>query len=203
MTTRLRDPALLWPETDGRSHGAGHHAHVFLAADGGPNDGDAISRLVVAAPWAADRRARGQPGGTTSFRGRDEAARRSESGSPGSFRSSDGEPIEDGDPLLGPATAWTGRTPTLRPATSRSGDDPIAFINADVAAECARRGLPTPVEVHVLGVNVGPRADDPPAHLKLRFAVAIRGPVLLGRDSHSGGGLFHVACGEVTEAMAR
>ena len=178
-------------EADGRSDGAGHHAHVFLAADGGPNDGDAISRLVVAAPWAADRRAKRQRGEQRHF---EEVTRRLgdlRAGRLGRFGHLTAEPLEDGDPLLGPATAWTGRTPYVATRNLKKRDDPIAFINADVAAECVRRGLPTPAEIQVLSVNVGPRGGRPTAHLKLRFAVAIRGPVLLGRDSHSGGGLFH------------
>ena len=48
-------------ERDGRAARAGHHAHVFLAADenggdgGDGGDGGSITRLIVAAPWAVDR----------------------------------------------------------------------------------------------------------------------------------------------------
>ena len=178
-------------EADGRSDGAGHHAHVFLAADGGANDGNAISRLVVAAPWAADRRAKRQRGEQRHFEDVTRRLGELRAGRLGRFGHLTAEPLEDGDPLLGPATAWTGRTPYVATRNLKKRDDPIAFINADVAAECVRRGLPTPAEIQVLSVNVGPRGGRPTAHLKLRFAVAIRGPVLLGRDSHSGGGLFH------------
>ena len=178
-------------EADGRSDGAGHHAHVFLAADGGANDGNAISRLVVAAPWAADRRAKRQRGEQRHF---EEVTRRLgdlRAGHLGRFGHLTAEPVEDGDPLVGPAITWTGKTPYVATRNLKKRDDPIAFIKADVAAECVRRGLPTPAEVQVLSVKVGPRGGRPTAHLKLRFSVAIRGPVLLGRDSHSGGGLFH------------
>jgi CRISPR-associated protein Csb2 len=58
----------------------------------------------------------------------------------------------------------------------------------DIAAECTRRGLPKP-EVELLDLSVGPR-DGVVARLRLRFAVAVAGPILLGRDSHKGGGLF-------------
>ena len=178
-------------EADGRADGAGHHAHVFLAADSGPNGGDAISRLVVAAPWAVDRRARRQRGEQRHF---EEVTRRLgdlRAGRLGRFGYLTAEPVEDGDPLLGPATAWTGRTPYVATRNLKKRDEPIAFMKADVAAECVRRGFPTPAEIQVLSVRVGPRGGRPTADLKLRFSVAIRGPVLLGRDSHSGGGLFH------------
>jgi CRISPR-associated protein Csb2 len=33
------------------------------------------------------------------------------------------------------------------------------------------------------------------AHVRLRFAVAVKGPIMLGRDSHIGGGLFIAADG--------
>ena len=71
--------------------------------------------------------------------------------------------------------------------------DPAAFVKADVIMECRRRGLPSPAEVAVLDVRSGPRGGRSAAMLRLRFATAVRGPVLLGRDSHSGGGLFRAA----------
>ncbi|MCY3841099.1 MAG: type I-U CRISPR-associated protein Csb2, partial [Gammaproteobacteria bacterium] len=42
---------------DGQPNGGGHHAHVFLAADDGAGGAGPIARLIVVAPWAADRRA--------------------------------------------------------------------------------------------------------------------------------------------------
>ena len=59
----------------------------------------------------------------------------------------------------------------------------------DVIAECERRGLPRP-EVELLELNAGPNGGGLAARVRLRFAVAIEGPIMLGRDSHKGGGLF-------------
>jgi CRISPR-associated protein Csb2 len=59
----------------------------------------------------------------------------------------------------------------------------------DVIAECERRSLPRP-EVEILESDAGPNGGDLEARLQLRFAIAIQGPILLGRDSHAGGGLF-------------
>ena len=176
---------------DGRPDSTGHHAHVFLAADGGPDDDDGIARLVVAAPWAADRRARRQRGAQRLF---EEVTRRLgelRAGRLGRFGHLVAEPIGDGDPLLGRATVWIGRTPYVATRNLKKRDDPDTVIKADVAAECVRRGLPAPTEIRVLELSAGPRGGRPTARLKLRFAVAVRGPLLLGRNSHSGGGLFH------------
>ena len=180
-------------EADGRADRTAHHAHVFLAADGGPNDGDAITRLVVAAPWAADRRARRQRGDQRLF---EEVVQRLEvlmAGRLGRFERLSASPVEDGDSLFGPATTWVGRTPYVATRNLKKRDDPASVVKEDMVAECARRGLPAPVDIDLLKVSVGPRGGRPTANLKLRFAVAVRGPLLLGRDSHAGGGLFRAA----------
>ena len=185
-------------EQDGRSDRAGHHAHVFLAADGDSGDDGSITRLIVAAPWIVDRRAEPGPGSQCRFF--DEVVRRLSELSAGPLGRFDGlvaEPLNDGDPLLGPASLWIGRTPYIATRNLKKRDDPAAVVEADVIMECRRRGLPSPAEVEVLDVGSGPRGGRPAATLKLRFATAIRGPILLGRDSHTGGGLFRaVSCRE-------
>ena len=184
-------------EPDGRSDSAGHHAHVFLAADGDGGDDGSITRLIVAAPWAVDRGV-----GRTSGRQRrlfDQVVRRLtelRAGPLGRFDGLVAEPVDDGDPLRGPATLWIGATPYIATRNLKRRDDPAGFVKADVLAECRRRGLPSPTEVEVLDVGSGPRGGRPAATLRLRFATAVRGPILLGRDSHAGGGLFRaVSCG--------
>ena len=181
-------------EADGRSDSAGHHAHVFLAADGDGGDDGSITRLIVAAPWTVDRRA-----GRISGRQRrlfDQVVSRLtelRAGRLGRFDGLVAEPMNDGDPLRGPATLWIGSTPYIATRNLKRRDDPTSFVKADVLAECRRRGLPSPTEVEVLDVGSGPRGGRPAATLKLRFATAVRGPILLGRDSHAGGGLFRAA----------
>lgn len=181
-------------ESDGRSDSAGHHAHVFLAADGDGGDDGSITRLIVAAPWAVDRGA-----GRISVRQRrffDQVVGRLtelRAGPLGRFDGLVAEPIADGDPLLGPAMLWIGGTPYIATRNLKKRDDPASFVTADVLADCRRRGLPSPTEVEVLDVTSGPRGGRPAATLKLRFATAVHGPILLGRDSHAGGGMFRVA----------
>ncbi|MGH8152961.1 MAG: hypothetical protein ACREPF_09550, partial [Rhodanobacteraceae bacterium] len=68
------------------------------------------------------------------------------------------------------------------------GKDPGAALIRDVLTECARRGLPQP-EIECLYLSTGPK-EGVAGRLRLTFAVAVAGPILLGRDSHQGGGLF-------------
>lgn len=179
-------------EWDGRSDSAGHHAHVFLAADGESGDDGSITRLIVAAPWSADRRAKSRQRSQRRFF--DEVVGRLtelRTDRLGRFDSLVAQPVNDGDPLIGPATLWIGKTPYIATRNLKIRDDPLAVVKTDVIMECRRRGLPAPAEVDVLDVKSGPRGGWPAAILKLRFSTAVRGPVLLGRDSHAGGGLFH------------
>ena len=178
-------------EPDGRSDSAGHHAHVFLAADAGDNKNESITRLIVAAPWAVDRQAKPYRNDRHLFGQVVHRLTELRAGCIGRFDHLKAEPPEEGDPLLGPAKVWIGRTPYMATRNLKKRDDPDAAVKIDVATECVRRGLPVPTEIEVLNVTVGPSGGRPTAKLKLRFAIAVRGPLLLGRDSHAGGGLFH------------
>ena len=183
-------------ESDGRSDSAGYHTHVFLAADGdAANEDDTIARLIVAAPWAVDRRAKPRRGDRRLFEVVARQLTDLRAGRLGRFAELSAESIEDGDPLVGPAITWVSKTLYVATRNLKKRDDPAAAVKADVAAECHRRGLPIPVEIRVLDVDVGPRGGGPHAKLRLRFANAVRGPILLGRDSHAGGGLFHTRTG--------
>lgn len=91
------------------------------------------------------------------------------------------------DPLFATSTVWKSRTPYAvnRHAKRRSI---VEAVTLDVEAECRRRGLPAPA-VAVETAN-GVAGCGVAAHLVLRFPVAVKGPVLLGRTRHVGGGLF-------------
>lgn len=62
-------------------------------------------------------------------------------------------------------------------------------VVADINRECDRRRLPRPSDVHVLEVH-GVAGVGVVARVELTFAVAVRGPLLLGRTRYVGGGLF-------------
>jgi CRISPR-associated protein Csb2 len=176
-------------ESDGGPARSGRHEHVFLAADDANGDGR-IDRLIVAAPWACDRTHDASRKDRARFDQVVSTLEEVRAGRLGVLRLSllPGA-CSQGDPLIGPARHWESRTwyhPT-RHAGRRQ--DRAATIEHDLIEECLRRGLPRP-EVEVLRAEAGPRGGAMKARASLRFAVAVRGPLLLGRDSHMGGGLF-------------
>ena len=93
----------------------------------------------------------------------------------------------DRDALLGPAQTW--RSETLYRVTRHAKErDARAALAHDVRAECDRAGLPA------ARIDVSEGRGVPGlglvGHVQLAFDVAVRGPILLGRDRHFGGGLF-------------
>ena len=175
-------------EADGRPDSGGHHAHVFLAADRGAVDGE--TRLIVAAPWAVDRSAKPQRGERRRFCEVVRGLHDLRAGAQGRFANLSAHPIASDDPLVGPASRWIGSTPYVATRYPKS-DDLAGFLIADAMQECQRRGLPRPTGVQVRDLRPVRRGARPMASLMLEFAVAVHGPILLGRDSHGGGGLFH------------
>ncbi len=178
-------------EADGRADRSGHHSHIFVAIDLVVTDRDASTRLIVAAPWVVDRTMKPRREELTAFGTVIRKLRDLRAGAAGRFTGLVAFPAEDKDPLLGPAKVWVGQTPYVATRNMKRADDPEGFIEADIANECGRRGLPRPLGVELHRVNVGPRGGRPEAMARLRFAIALQGPILLGRTSHRGGGLFH------------
>jgi CRISPR-associated protein Csb2 len=160
----------------------GHHAHVFLAAEDADGDGR-LDRLLVIAPWRADRTWTPDRDQRGLFRRVAAPLRRIKAGPLG---------ILDLDPPRAAAgehgSVWTSLTP-YSPTRHPKGAEPDAHIIADVTAECRRRGLPIPVSVAIDRMTPGPRGGLT-ARLTLRFATPVPGPLLLGRTAHSGGGWF-------------
>ena len=97
------------------------------------------------------------------------------------------KPLMDEDALLGPSSHWTSATSYTATKNLKKHDIPAVVVRDDVKTECHRRGLPAPREVEVIDVIAGPRGGRPTAKLKLRFNSPVRGPILIGRESHSGG----------------
>ena len=174
---------------DGRADRASHHDHVFLAADAA-GDGEWITRLIVVAPWAADRTTEGRRARRRQFADVVHRLEDLRAGKFGRFAIRP-VPLDDGDPTVGPARTWQSVTPYVATRNLKKKDDPAASVKEDVRLECRRRGLPAPIDIELSELAVGPRGGRPNARLRIRFATAIRGPLLIGRDSHGGGGLFH------------
>jgi CRISPR-associated protein Csb2 len=172
---------------------SGRHEHLFFVAEDCDGDGK-LDRLAVVAPHLADRNAESDPASDRETRRHLETLDRAltglatlragRAGAPALSRLR--EPGGD-DALFGRSRSWISCTP-YRPTRHPRKGDTEAAIAADIVAECARRGLPRP-EVKILGIDTGPRGGLS-ARASLRFATAVNGPLLLGRESHFGAGLF-------------
>ena len=176
-------------EPDGAPANSGGHEHIFLATDDA-NGGGRIGRLIVAAPWACDRsRHAPRRSDRDLFERVVSSLARVRAGKLGVITLSPAPTLAAGDPLFGPARTWESRTP-YRPARHAGrGKEPAAAVVRDLITECERRGLPSP-EAELLELSAGPTGGNVVARVRLRFAVAVEGPIMLGRDSHMGGGLF-------------
>ena len=174
-------------ETDGAPAQSGRHEHVFLAAADLDGDG-CIDRLIVAAPWVCDPSARSGSGDQVLF---DRVVGSLATVRAGRLGVVPLQTSPDEVRFTGPAPYWESHTEYRPTRYPRRGEEPITTLVRDVFAECDRRGLPRP-EPQVLTLTAGPRGGVA-ARVGLRFAVAVKGPIMLGRDSHRGGGLFLAA----------
>lgn len=175
-------------EMNGEPARPGWHEHVFLGADDGDGDGR-IDRIVVSAPWACDLVGRSPRRNDRTLLDRVVSSLKEvRAGRLGVLTFEPPCSLPADDPLITAARVWECRTPYHPTRYARRGDDLSAVVVRDAVMECERRGLPRP-EVEVLETIAGPNGGGR-ARLRLRFAVAVPGPIMLGRDSHMGGGLF-------------
>jgi CRISPR-associated protein Csb2 len=173
-------------ESDGAKVGSGSHRHVFLAGADLDRDGF-VEQIMVAAPWACDRRTPSDRRDRARFDGVVTSLETLRAGRLGVI------PLQNSTvdwKLTGLARVWESHTLYRPTRHAGRGKDPAASLLQDIAAECGRRGLPKP-EIELLELSQGPK-EGVAARLRLRFAVAVAGPIILGRDSHQGGGLFQV-----------
>jgi CRISPR-associated protein Csb2 len=179
-------------ESDGRAARSGRHEHVFLAAADFDRDG-CIDRLVVAAPWRCDRAVPPSPSQAHLFERVASSLAVVRAGRLGVVRL-DPDPVSsETEPLTGSGLVWESHTRYRPTRPVRNGEAASDILLRDISGECRRRGLPAPVIELLDMAETG--AQSMTARLRLRFAVPVTGPVLLGRDSHQGGGLFLVADG--------
>lgn len=94
------------------------------------------------------------------------------------------------DPLFAPSLHWESQTP-YRVTRHAKLNDATAALETDLATECLRAGLPQPqIEI----IRTFAKSDlGLFGFAKLKFNIAVTGPLLLGRDRHCGGGLFEAA----------
>lgn len=95
------------------------------------------------------------------------------------------------DPLFAVGMRWQSITDFRMTRHPKKTETREALV-ADVVAELTRRNIPRPTSIKVLQCFAGPRGGVS-GRIHMEFATAVRGPILIGRTCHSGGGLF--ACG--------
>lgn len=95
--------------------------------------------------------------------------------------------LEEDDPLFRPARSCTSLTPYLVTRHVRQNSASQALVT-DIMEECRRSNLPRPT-VTVLDVR-GVSGVGLQGIVRLDFAVAVEGPIALGRTRYLGGGLF-------------
>lgn len=168
---------------------SGQHQHIFLTADDSNNDGY-VDRLIVSAPWACDRKAK-RPS-SEEFIHFDRVVRHLSylyAGKLGIVKLGPAFPLSEDDPMIRPSYRWESRSLYHSTRYAKKNQDLKAVVIPDIMMECQRRGLPRP-EVNVLQVSAGPRGGNLVARISLHFKVFVRGPIILGRSSHRGGGVF-------------
>jgi len=174
-------------EPDGSPAASGQHEHIFLAAADLDQDGW-LDRLLVVAPWLGDRSVRATDDTRELFIACETELRTVRAGALGVLELAAPVEPDDTHAFIGPARNWHSHTryrPTRHPKRKASIED---AVKADVLAECERRNIPEPI-IELADLAFG-ALGEPLVHLRLLFPKNIEGPLLLGRDSHRGGGLF-------------
>ncbi|MCB1743477.1 MAG: type I-U CRISPR-associated protein Cas5/Cas6 [Gammaproteobacteria bacterium] len=191
LQTRERLPTYFTGHTpDGGPARSGQHEHLFFLAADTDLDGH-VDRLIVVAPELADRSLRGMRAQRDPYRvWLDDACaelRVLRSNALGVIKLARIEPDQN-DPILGRSRTWISSRPYRPTQHPKRSAETSAAIEADVALECRRRKLPEP-NIHVLDLARGPR-NGLRARVRLRFPLAVEGPIVLGAGSHLGDGLF-------------
>ncbi len=175
-------------EPGGAKASSGHHRHVFFAAADLDRDGR-VDTLMAAAPWACDRSASPEAGEPTEFDSVVSQIGVVRAGRIGIITVSPSRTSDTHAALMGPSRVWESATPYNPTSHARRHEDKADAAARDAIAECLRRGLPQP-GVEVLDFVAGPNSGNCGVRLRLSFSVAVDGPILIGQNSHSGGGLF-------------
>ena len=174
-------------EANGAPAGNGAHRHIFLAADAN-RDGNRLARLYVIRPDKADSKSRLSNDEKARFERVTGKLATVRAGRHGVLRLRGPAAPEPDDRLFARSRVWTSLTDFSPTRYPRNGADVRAFLERNIHAEVLRRGYPAP-KVELLSHDTGPRGGIR-ARFCLTFSIAVQGPLLLGRDSHMGGGLF-------------
>jgi CRISPR-associated protein Csb2 len=171
-------------EADGTpSRRSGGHRHIAFAYDA-PH-----RRLLILAPHVLERRPM-RPSEQEGWSLLEEAMRELmelRAGAAGKLRLAHTSADVEASALFAPTRNWESAT-LYRVVRHRKLGDAVAALAADIAEECRRLQLPR-ADVTVLEAR-GVADLGLAGRTHLRFATAVTGPILIGRDRHFGGGLF-------------
>jgi CRISPR-associated protein Csb2 len=165
---------------------SGVHEHLFFGLD---LDGVA-PRLLVIAPHRADRNPEVRRRTNRALEWLAEAVEGLEdlrAGPLGRFNIAQVFPTAV-DNILGSGSVWISATHYNVTRHPRGEEDICELLRRDILCELGRRGLPR-AAIDLQSVEIGPRGGVKAA-LRLCFATGVAGPILLGRGSHFGAGLF-------------
>ncbi|MEZ4322854.1 MAG: type I-U CRISPR-associated protein Csb2 [Myxococcota bacterium] len=95
--------------------------------------------------------------------------------------------VDPSDPIVASSTVWSTVTPYGVRRHTKAGSPAVA-VEVDVRNALNDADLPQPQAVHVLSTRSTPRGLT--GHVRIEFAAAVSGPLMLGRTRHKGGGLF-------------
>lgn len=148
-------------------------------------DGDGlIDQLLVAAPWAIQGRSQRRDAA-----GFDRVISELPSvplASLGHAPLTAAQTTQAADSLLAGSFVWESLTPYCAIRTLQNRGDQESIV-AELRDQCVHRGLPRPdVEVS----NVEDRTAGVVARVRLTFSVVVHGPIVLGRETHVGSGVF-------------
>ncbi len=175
-------------EADSSPARGGHHDHLFYAAFSSEG-GERLDRLAVIAPHLCDR--------SISVSKQLNNLARAVEGlrilhcGPDGVLNLKPLPSEVDQPYFGNGRVWT-TVEAYRPTRHPRRNQPIpSFIERDIRTECARRSLPRLASVEFLSASEGVRGGLI-VRLTIAFVQPLWGPLLLGRESHFGAGLFRL-----------
>lgn len=174
-------------EPDGAAARSGRHDHIFLAIEDQDGDGF-LDRLLIIAPWRVDRTSKVWRESREQFERVSAALATVRAGKLGVFALGGPGPLADDDRIIRRSRTWISATPYVPTRYPKPKDGVRTWLVGDLIRECDRRGLPEP-HVDIIKIRTGLRGNLS-ATARLSFAVTVPGPLMLGRDSHSGGGLF-------------
>ncbi len=176
-------------EVDGSIAETERHPHLTFAFD------PASRRLLIVAPYVIERRppSKQEAEHLDTLESALTGLRELRAGAAGRLTLCATSIDVDRDPLLAASRVWESLTP-YQVTRHKKAVGGAEALSADLCAECRRRGLPepgvTPLEwVGVPGVGLIGKA-------RLMFHAAVKGPVILGKSRHLGGGLFSSVAGD-------